>query len=395
MCKPIARWLLPCLLLLVDAHPLTAQPRSTQRITSFSMHQETPNKLYVISPGDAEQQAARITVFEVLGPGCKLRRLHHMELATLSMPSLGLLLADGRFLVTMQNWVEQGDAREHEYVLAIYDLVRKEQTTYRLADILSQEQIANLQYNDSGLGGDCWFGEGFPYIWWVTERFYDSERFELRIPLETQPYSEVKIDLVTRSIDVVEGGTPIDKPSVPPFLDWNFNIRDIGGQFSEESWSKWGLPTEIQLNRRSPPEVRYFMLDMGSGEYVETLPKEQRVSQINTAPVARDIHKQVYAGVKSVLHVRSELEKMSRGAPDESFQTLVMSRKLSDPSVGEIRSFGDTSFTYFAPPSSVGTTSFQFEVIDNGTTNGNPDAKTATATCTIEILPVPVRDSVP
>jgi hypothetical protein len=64
-----------------------------------------------------------------------------------------------------------------------------------------------------------------------------------------------------------------------------------------------------------------------------------------------------------------------------------MSQKLTDPNLGEIRSFGATQLTYFAPLGTQGETTFRFEVIDNGTTGGEPNAKTSVATFTIVILP--------
>jgi large repetitive protein len=111
------------------------------------------------------------------------------------------------------------------------------------------------------------------------------------------------------------------------------------------------------------------------------------VSEVNDAPIANNIRKTVFAGVNTVIDVTAELAAMSRGAANEADQTLVMSRRVTDPDQGEIRAFGATQLTYFAPLGTDGTTTFQFEVIDNGTTGGELDAKTSVATFTIEILP--------
>lgn len=111
------------------------------------------------------------------------------------------------------------------------------------------------------------------------------------------------------------------------------------------------------------------------------------VSEVNDTPVARSITRKVFAGVSTVIDMTAELATMSRGAANESSQTLVMSRKVTDPTIGSISSFGATQFTYFATLGTNGTTSFQYEVIDNGTTNGAADPKTSIATITIEVLP--------
>jgi hypothetical protein len=111
------------------------------------------------------------------------------------------------------------------------------------------------------------------------------------------------------------------------------------------------------------------------------------VSEVNDTPVARSITRRVFAGVSTVIDMTAELRTMSRGAANEFSQTLVMSRKVTDPSIGSITSFGATQFTYFATLGTNGTTSFQYEVVDNGTTNGAADAKTSIATITIEVLP--------
>jgi hypothetical protein len=111
------------------------------------------------------------------------------------------------------------------------------------------------------------------------------------------------------------------------------------------------------------------------------------VSEVNDTPVARSITRKVFAGVSTVIDMTAELATMSRGATNESSQTLVMSRKVTDPTIGSISSFGATQFTYFATLGTNGTTSFQYEVIDNGTTNGAADPKTSIATITIEVLP--------
>jgi hypothetical protein len=111
------------------------------------------------------------------------------------------------------------------------------------------------------------------------------------------------------------------------------------------------------------------------------------VSEVNDNPVARSITRKVFAGVSTVIDMTAELATMSRGAANESSQTLVMSRKVTDPTIGSVTSFGATQFTYFATLGTNGTTSFQYEVVDNGTTDGNADPKTSIATITIEVLP--------
>lgn len=131
----------------------------------------------------------------------------------------------------------------------------------------------------------------------------------------------------------------------------------------------------------------YTVTDGQSANATTTGTVTMNVSEVNDAPVAQNVSKTVFAGVNTVIDLTAELAAMSRGAANESSQTLVMSRKVSDPAVGSILAFGTTQFTYFAPLGTDGTTTFQFEVIDNGTTDGNPDPKTSIGTITIVVQP--------
>ncbi len=111
------------------------------------------------------------------------------------------------------------------------------------------------------------------------------------------------------------------------------------------------------------------------------------VSEVNDAPIANNITKTVFAGVNTIIDVTAELAAMSRGADNESSQTVLISDLLSNPSLGTIQSFNGTQIVYFAPLGTDGSTSFTFQVSDNGTTNGQADPKTSSATFTIQILP--------
>ena len=113
------------------------------------------------------------------------------------------------------------------------------------------------------------------------------------------------------------------------------------------------------------------------------------VAEKNDAPVADNLSRNVFAGVTTVLDLTEALAQMDKGAPNESNQTLKITRLiLPNPFVGNISlNAAGTAITYFAPLGTNETVNFQYEIIDNGTTAGQPDPLTAIGTFAIKVLP--------
>lgn len=112
------------------------------------------------------------------------------------------------------------------------------------------------------------------------------------------------------------------------------------------------------------------------------------VSEVNDAPTATTLTRNVYASVPTIFNLAADLASMPKGPANESGQTLRVSQILRDAgTIGTIVLNANGTITYTAPLGSSGRDTFRYEVIDNGTTNGVADPKTSTGTFNVEILP--------
>lgn len=98
---------------------------------------EKDNFLVIVADGNNRDRTAYLTVFEVLAPDRRLRRLHQTKLLNGCSPLGFSLCGTGRFFVTMDEWK---DARITKNALVVYDLVRREHTAYRLNEIRSEKE---------------------------------------------------------------------------------------------------------------------------------------------------------------------------------------------------------------------------------------------------------------
>jgi len=114
------------------------------------------------------------------------------------------------------------------------------------------------------------------------------------------------------------------------------------------------------------------------------------VSEVNNAPVADNLERDVFAGVNTVIDLTAVLDAMNKGAPNESGQKLKITDLIFDedaiPGTLTLNPNG-TSITYFAPLGTNETFTFQYRVEDNGTTAGNPDPLADVGNFTIRVLP--------
>ena len=113
------------------------------------------------------------------------------------------------------------------------------------------------------------------------------------------------------------------------------------------------------------------------------------VSEVNDPPVANDVSGNAFAGVTTVIDLRDQLAAMSRGAANESGQTLtIISVTPIQPFVGTLTlNPNGTSVTYSAPLDTDTSVSFDFVVRDNGTTVGQPDPLQDTGRYALRVLP--------
>lgn len=112
------------------------------------------------------------------------------------------------------------------------------------------------------------------------------------------------------------------------------------------------------------------------------------VTEVNDAPTAAVLTRDVFASVPTIFDLTANLASMSRGPANESGQTLRISRVIRDPgTVGTVVLNANGTITYTAPIGANGRDTFRYEVIDNGTTNGVADPKTSIGTFNVDVLP--------
>ncbi len=117
------------------------------------------------------------------------------------------------------------------------------------------------------------------------------------------------------------------------------------------------------------------------------------VSEVNDAPTASTVTRDVFASVPTIFDLTAELATMPRGPANESGQTLRIVRVIPNSgTVGTVVLNANGTITYTAPLGANGRDTFRYEIIDNGTTNGVADPKTSIGTINVDVLPfIPSR----
>jgi hypothetical protein len=134
----------------------------------------------------------------------------------------------------------------------------------------------------------------------------------------------------------------------------------------------------------------YGIVDNGTPSLSASGTVRLYVSEVNNAPVADNLERDVFAGVNTVIDLSAALDAMNKGAPNESGQKLTITDLIFDPLdvPGTLTlNPNGTSITYFAPLGTNETFTFQYRIVDNGTTAGNPDPLADVGNFTIRVLP--------
>ncbi|MFM7928062.1 MAG: SdrD B-like domain-containing protein, partial [Pirellula sp.] len=134
----------------------------------------------------------------------------------------------------------------------------------------------------------------------------------------------------------------------------------------------------------------YSIVDNGTPALTATGTVNLYISEVNNPPVADDLSRDVFAGVNTVIDLTAALDAMNKGAPNESGQKLTITDLLFDPASipGTLTlNPNGTSITYLAPLGTNKTFTFQYRIVDNGTTAGNPDPLADVRNFTIRVLP--------
>ncbi len=95
----------------------------------------------ILANGNGSSRNAHLTVYEVLTPDFKLRRLHSRFLMHQCHYQHCCLCAAGRFFITINDWW----AGEISHPLVIYDLARNEYTSYSVDELFTVDQLSTIR----------------------------------------------------------------------------------------------------------------------------------------------------------------------------------------------------------------------------------------------------------
>src|SRR4030095_6284462 len=108
------------------------------------------------------------------------------------------------------------------------------------------------------------------------------------------------------------------------------------------------------------------------------------VTEVNDSPIATDDN--VSADEDSDLDLpAANLTNNDSAGPDEDLQTLTVTNVSATANTHGTVSLHSGIVTYLANPNFSGPASFQYQVCDNGTSNGVPDAKCSVGTVNVTV----------
>jgi hypothetical protein len=214
----------------------------------------------VVRRGDGADRRPRVTVFEVMEDGERLRALHSVTLLNPVSPGSAELSSDGRFLITMDDFAYEGDG---PHALVIYDLVRREHSAHAADQFLPK----NFNKHVPTLPGFRWRS-------WDGAFNASSTKYYPTIPevAAREKYPNVVIDLPTR-IPTIEKS---DKN--PADLAPLKKVKFKGAMYTaRNTWKASQAIIELKdqamprfLNRSWPSErpSQTFEYDSSSGEFL-------------------------------------------------------------------------------------------------------------------------------
>ncbi|MGB8957118.1 MAG: Ig-like domain-containing protein, partial [Tumebacillaceae bacterium] len=121
----------------------------------------------------------------------------------------------------------------------------------------------------------------------------------------------------------------------------------------------------------------------------DAVPASIRVTEVNDQPVAGDDHlAPIQEDTVSLFIPFADLSQNdSTGAANESGQTLTI-RPIDGTAIGGQVAYDETGILFAPDPNFFGTARFQYELTDNGTTNGATDPQTKQATVSFQVDPL-------
>ena len=201
---------------------------------------DTGRFIVIERPGDADQRAPTVLVYEYLPQGRQLKKLYSATLVNKKMPLTRAISSDGRYFVTLDEPTGSGTGPAS---LVIYDLARREHSAYSGSDFLSEEIRRNLR-SRKVWGGFKWYGNDFRFDDKSTE-FYPTLPENCRE--EEVPF--VVVDLRMR----------LPRVTSPDEFDSRSIVKEVRRQFwwslSRETVTDHGtmLPARITREMKDSP----------------------------------------------------------------------------------------------------------------------------------------------
>lgn len=253
------------LLLIIVAFPDTCQQKGYNEF--YAISEASERFVGVVRRGDEADQRPRVTVFEVMEDGERLRALHSVTLLNPVSPGSAELSSDGRFLITMDDFAYEGDG---PHALVIYDLVRREHSAYAADQFLPK----NFNKHVAHLPGYCWRS-------WDGAFNASSTKYYPTIPevAAREKYPNVVIDLPTRIPSIEESGkNPAD---LAPLKQVKFK----GAMYNARNTWK-SSQAKIELKDQAMPQFLYrswpterpgqtFKYDSSSGDFLRVPDKKR------------------------------------------------------------------------------------------------------------------------
>lgn len=275
MFKTLVKCLIAEIAILLAITSATAPPvGAAERIGYDARGFENDNFLAIVTDGNNRDRKAQLTVFEVLAPDRRLRRLHQATLLNGCSPRSFCLCGAGRFFITME---ELKDARITKYALVVYDLVRREHTAYRLNEIFSEKEY-NALLPTGFITGVIW------HSFQPHGKNFNPETLEFYLNASSdyaETYSDIHhlvvVDLPTRTVRVEPG--PIFGEKLPTSGNgWSVSTQiDDEGQ-DKVDMSLMMLPKLLRYGIWKDNEVEtnafVYRLNLDNQEY-HLVPKEE------------------------------------------------------------------------------------------------------------------------
>jgi hypothetical protein len=228
--------------------------------------------------GGLKERPAEFTVFELIGRGHRLRKLHAVTGRNPNMPMYWKSLGRGRFLVTLDECEGFGIT---DNCLVMYDFSRKSTVAMKLEDFVPAEVRAKLRKQVEFFGVEWWRNPVIDYqnLTIYTASPAQCKEFGL-------PFIVIDVRSQTAEVRPVPAALPPTTDDsiqhlIGPIWDWS-----MGGKADPDIHTKFAYPTYLKIMFRPQDvttefrdglefaESACYELDPASGDYARCAPEK-------------------------------------------------------------------------------------------------------------------------